>query len=112
MVKTLSTLLVMIKHLSLVLFFLTSFFSASTQDWKSYYDLAIAAYQTQHYPDAIVNAEKAYAASKSLDVKNQTYSLQLITAICLERRPASSLEMSLLDIQRLGSLTGASDGIQ
>ena len=89
MAKTLSTLLLIMKRVPLVLFFLMSFFSAYTQDWKSYYDPAVAAYQAQHYADAIVNAEKAYAASKSLDVKNQIYSLQLITAICLESQDYS-----------------------
>ncbi len=89
MVKTLSTLLIIMNRLPLILFFLVSFFPAYTQDWKSYYDPAVAAYQAQHYADAIVNAEKAYATSKSLDVKNQIYSLQLITAICLESQDYS-----------------------
>ena len=63
---------------------LTIFLQASGQDWKGYYDKAVADYQSEHYPEAMVNAEMAYESSKSLDIKNQTFSLQLLTVICLE----------------------------
>ena len=55
-----------------------------SQDWKSSYDRAVSDYQQQHYPEALAGAEKAYAASKTLEAKNQSFSLQLLTAICLE----------------------------
>ncbi len=54
------------------------------QDWKGFYDQAVQAYQSKHYPEALTHAEDAYRLSKDLDVKNQAFSLQLLSAICLE----------------------------
>src|SRR6478735_9207630 len=54
------------------------------QDWKSLYDQAVSDYQSQRYTEALSNAEKAFDLSKTLDLKNQAFSLQLLTAICLE----------------------------
>ena len=55
-----------------------------SQDWKGTYDRAVADFQLQHYPAALVGAEKAYTVSKTLETKYQSFSLQLLTAICLE----------------------------
>ena len=57
---------------------------AKGQDWKNYYDKAVADYQDGRYPEATSSAEKAYEVSKSLDIKTQAFSLQLLTVICLE----------------------------
>ncbi len=54
------------------------------QDWKTEYDQAVTSYQAQNYKEALAAALKAYNSSKQLDVKNQVYSLQLITVICLD----------------------------
>jgi CHAT domain-containing protein/tetratricopeptide (TPR) repeat protein len=62
----------------------TTAFQCFCQDWKSFYDRAVSDYQSQHYPEALIGAEKAYAASKSLEIKNQSFTLQLLTSICLE----------------------------
>ena len=75
-------------------FFFTSilliiFFHGNGQDWKDHYDQAIADYQSQRYPEAMLNAEKAFEASKTLDLKNQAFSLQLLTSICLEAQDYS-----------------------
>lgn len=61
---------------------------ANGQDWKAAYDLAVNQYQSQNYTEALASAQKAYAASKSLDAKNQAYTLQLITVICLDNNQA------------------------
>ena len=72
------------KGIFLTFVLVSTVFLGHSQDWKSYYDQAVADYQSERYSEAMVNAEKAYEASKSLDIKNQTFSLQLLTAICLE----------------------------
>ena len=72
---------------SLLLFLLTC--QVHGQDWKSFYDRSVSAYQQQHYPEAMAGAEKAYEASKNMDAKSQAYSLQLLTAICLETQDYS-----------------------
>ena len=70
----------MTQTLSIFLRFMRFFFTTSLlliilsqargQDWKGYYDQAVADYQSEHYPEAMMNAEKAFEASKSLDLKN------------------------------------------
>ena len=95
------------KHLSFFLFFLAALSSAQGQDWKIFYDKAVSDYQSQHYPEAMANAEKAYTASKSLDIKNQTYSLQLLTAICLEAQAyAKGLTYSMEEVKLFGQTEG------
>ncbi len=68
----------------LSLLFIVCALSGSGQDWKSLYDQAVADYQAERYPQAMENAEKAWNVSKQLDEKNQAFSLQLLTVICLE----------------------------
>ena len=84
MTQTLSIFLRFMRLFFITSLFLTILFQGQSQDWKSYYDKAVADYQSQHYAEAMSNAEKAYETSKSLDIKNQTFSLQLLTVICLE----------------------------
>ena len=79
-----SIFLTSMKQFLLISFLIYVSFAGQSQDWKSYYDQAVADYQSQRYPEALVKAEKAYEASKSLDTKSQAFSLQLLTAICLE----------------------------
>lgn len=59
------------------------------QDWKANYDQAVALYQEEQYGAALTLAGQALTQSRSLPVLNQAYSLQLITAICLESGQAS-----------------------
>ena len=97
----------MMKPFLFFLGFLVAFLSSDSQDWKSYYDQALTDYQSQHYPAAMLNAEKAYAASKTLDVKNQTFSLQLLTAICLESQDYSKgLTYSQEEVKLFGQTEG------
>ncbi len=56
------------------------------QDWKSTYDKAVGLYQEQHYDSALLRAEKALTLSRTLPHLNQAYSIQLITAICIENQ--------------------------
>ncbi len=73
--------------LSFLLFILIS--RAYGQDWKGTYDRAVSEYQEKKYLQAMASAEKAYAASRNLDAKSQAFSLQLLTAICLETQDYS-----------------------
>jgi CHAT domain-containing protein/tetratricopeptide (TPR) repeat protein len=67
----------------LVAFYSLPFLSAA-QDWKSQYELAIKQYQQGEYATARATAKDAYESSTTLDLKNQAYTLQLITVICLD----------------------------
>jgi CHAT domain-containing protein/Tfp pilus assembly protein PilF len=71
----------------LLLIFAAVLFSAAcatAQDWKTVYDKAIQQYQEGQYAEALASAKDAYKASAQLDPKNQAYSLQLITVVCLD----------------------------
>jgi CHAT domain-containing protein len=74
----------MIYRRAIYLTLLFAFFclSALAQEWKAHYDQAIQAYQKQEYTIALSSAEVAY--TKSTDIKNKAYTVQLITAVCLE----------------------------
>lgn len=61
--------------------------SALGQEWKNLYDQALKSYQAQEYNVALANAEKAY--SEAADPVNKAYSIQLITAICVESQQFS-----------------------
>jgi CHAT domain-containing protein/Tfp pilus assembly protein PilF len=78
------TLLKRMRSFFALILLLVTAFPAFSQDWKSFYDRAVSDYKSQHYQEALIGAEKAYMASKSLDVKNQSFTLQLLTSICLE----------------------------
>ena len=82
--KSLSILLKRMKISFLTFLLLFVMYPGFGQDWKGFYDRAVSDFQLQHYPEAMVSAEKAYAVSKTLEAKNQSFSLQLLTAICLE----------------------------
>lgn len=56
----------------------------AAQDWKQVYNEALTLYQEQNYEEALSKANRAYTLSKSLDLKNQAYTLQLLTSICME----------------------------
>src|SRR5690349_5507065 len=63
---------------------LFSVICASGQDWKTQYDQAIRQYQEGQYDQALGSAKEAYKSSAKLDLKNQAYTVQLITVICLD----------------------------
>ena len=59
-------------------------FCAVAQDWKQVYNEALTLYQDQKFQEALPKVKLAYTLSKSLDPRNQAYTLQLLTSICLE----------------------------
>lgn len=96
------------RRISLVLSFLTLSYFGQSQDWKSYYDRAVSDFQAQHYPEAMATAEKAYDASKTLEPKSQSYSLQLLTAICLEVQDYSKgIPFANEEVSLFGQIEGA-----
>jgi len=72
------------KRLLLLFLCVITLHQTNGQDWKGYYEKAVADYNGEHYAEAMSAAEKAYEVSKSLDIKSQVFSLQLLTVICLE----------------------------
>lgn len=54
------------------------------QDWQSVYQEALAAYQSGEYAKAIESGEKAIALAKPAEIKIQAYTIQIITASCVE----------------------------
>lgn len=82
--KSLSILLKRMRVTFLTFLLLFMIYQGYSQDWKGFYDRAVSDFQVQHYPEALAGAEKAYETSKTLEAKYQSFSLQLLTAICLE----------------------------
>jgi CHAT domain-containing protein len=82
-------------------------FCVTAQDWKTKYDQAIKQYQEGQYGPALANAKDAYKAAEALDQKNQAYSLQLITVICLD---AGNADEGLLWIGKEVALFAKIDG--
>jgi hypothetical protein len=79
------------------------------QDWKGAYDQAVNQYQSEQYVDALANAQKAYTASKTLDSKNQAYTIQLITVICLDsNQPDEGLKWITEEVALFSKLEGNS----
>ena len=67
-----SIFLTSMKQFLLISFLIYVSFAGQSQDWKSYYDQAVADYQSQRYPEALVKAEKAYSF-KERGIYNVTY---------------------------------------
>ncbi|MEJ0054245.1 MAG: CHAT domain-containing protein [Bacteroidota bacterium] len=70
--------------LAFICFFFLLPFSCFAQDWKGNYEKAIQEYQSQNFPEAMKSASAALEISRSMDAKNQAFSLQLLTVICIE----------------------------
>ncbi len=70
----------------LTLIFCLAMLPCLGQDWKVNYDKAVTEYQSHHFPEAMKYASTALEFSRSLDIKSQAFSLQLLTVICIEAR--------------------------
>src|SRR5690349_12133455 len=67
-----------------LLFFMLASHYCFAQDWQLTYDKARNAFQQEKFQEAVEAAEQAYKISQSLDPKNQAYSLQILTASCVQ----------------------------
>src|SRR5688500_9350599 len=56
--------------------------NASGQSWKMHYDSAVQAYQNQQYEKTLSEAVQAYALTS--DTRYKAYTLQLLTAVCIQ----------------------------
>jgi tetratricopeptide (TPR) repeat protein len=54
------------------------------QDWKALYEQCKQAYEAGQYEQALTNGQKAYDQARTLDVKTEAFTLQLLTVICLD----------------------------
>ena len=98
------------KRLLLCCFFFAAFTTVA-QDWKQVYNEGLALYQNGKYPEALEKTKQAYALSKSLDPKNQVYTLQLLTSICLEsNQTGEGLAMITEEENLFEKIEGATSG--
>jgi CHAT domain-containing protein/tetratricopeptide (TPR) repeat protein len=54
------------------------------QDWKALYEQCKQAYEAGQYEQALTDGQKAYGQARTLDVKTEAFTLQLLTVICLD----------------------------
>ncbi len=73
-------------------------FNTIAQQWQEVYQSAVTSFKSEKYDDALKFAEQAYSQAKESDTKSRAYTIQLITASCVEI-PSGEKGLSYVDTE-------------